>query len=109
MHWSIVARRRARLGHVSVAALLLAASTFLVPASGEAQSVGAGSDLPAGSQAQGLNVVGHTDLGGKGLNGEVAVVGTTAVVAAGYMPLGFVSQSNTSLASLNSAPPCPQV
>lgn len=29
--------------------------------------------------------LGHTDLGGKGLNGDVAVVGTTAIVGAGYV------------------------
>lgn len=32
-----------------------------------------------------LTQLGHTDLGGKGLNGDVAVVGTTAIVGAGYV------------------------
>jgi hypothetical protein len=33
-----------------------------------------------------LQVLGHSDLGGKGLNGDVAVVGDTAIVGGGLIP-----------------------
>ena len=42
--------------------------------------------IPQESSAQGLDVVGRSDLGGQGLNGEVAVVGNTAIVASGILP-----------------------
>lgn len=93
-----------------VVVVLLAAAVLVVPVEGGAQTPGGGEgSFPSGAQAQGLSIVGYSDLGGEGLNGEVALVGTTAIVASGYMPLGFVPQSNTSLASLTSAPPCPAV
>ncbi|MGH9177418.1 MAG: hypothetical protein ACRD0N_02530, partial [Acidimicrobiales bacterium] len=56
--------------------------------------------------ATGINVVGHTDLGGRGLNGEVAVVGSTAVVAAGYVPMNIMMLATNKTAALNVAPPC---
>ena len=56
--------------------------------------------------ARNINVVGHTDLGGRGLNGEVAVVGTTAVVAAGYVPMNIMMLATNKTAALNVAPPC---
>lgn len=40
--------------------------------------------------AQKLRLVAHNDLGGKGLNGSVVVVGSTAIVAAGVMPAAGV-------------------
>ncbi len=44
--------------------------------------------LPAVATAQTLNVVGASNLGGGGLNGEVAVVGNTAIVGAGIISGG---------------------
>ncbi|MEO5510883.1 MAG: PA domain-containing protein [Longimicrobiales bacterium] len=41
-------------------------------------------------EAQQLRLVAHNDLGGTGLHGAVAVVGNTAIVAAGIMPAGGV-------------------
>lgn len=38
------------------------------------------------AQPSGLTLIGHSDLGGAGLNGPVATVGSTAVVAAGIAP-----------------------
>jgi hypothetical protein len=40
----------------------------------------------AGTTSAALAVLGHTDLGGKGVNGDVAVAGTTAIVGAGLVP-----------------------
>ncbi|MCP9490781.1 MAG: hypothetical protein MSC31_13040 [Solirubrobacteraceae bacterium MAG38_C4-C5] len=37
------------------------------------------------AQAQGLDVIGQSDLGGEGLNGEVAVLGDTAIVGSGIL------------------------
>ena len=59
-----------------------------------------------GGDARNLRVVGHTDLGGDGLNGEVAVVGTTAVVAAGYVPQNIMELATNKTMALNVAPPC---
>ena len=53
--------------------------------------------------AQSLRVVGRSDLGGAGFNGEVTVIGTTAIVAAGLMPAGGVH------AHLYNPYPCPAV
>jgi len=44
--------------------------------------------LPAAGQAQSLDLVGKSDLGGGGLNGEVAVVGNTAIVGSGILQGG---------------------
>ncbi|MEP6904778.1 MAG: PA domain-containing protein, partial [Gemmatimonadales bacterium] len=51
--------------------------------------------------AQSLKLVGRSDLGGAGLNGDLTVVGTTAVVAAGIMPAAGVH------AHLYNPYPCP--
>ena len=59
--------------------------------------------LVSTAHAQGMRVVGRSDLGGAGLNGDVTVVGTTAIVAAGLMPAGGVH------AHLYSPYPCPRV
>ena len=59
--------------------------------------------LPAAANAQGMRVVGRSDLGGKGLNGDITVVGTTAIVAAGMMPAAGVH------AHLYNPYPCPAV
>lgn len=57
----------------------------------------------ATGHAQSMKLVGHTDLGGAGLNGDVSVIGTTAVVAAGLMPAAGVH------AHLYNPYPCPAV
>lgn len=44
--------------------------------------------LPGAAQAAGLALLGQSNLGGGGMNGEVATVGNTAVVAAGILPGG---------------------
>ncbi len=59
--------------------------------------------FPATMIAQSFRVVGHSDLGGEGLNGDVTVVGSTAIVAAGLMPAGGVH------AHLYNPYPCPAV
>ena len=63
----------------------------------------------ATGQAANMTLVGHSDLGGQGLNGQVAVVNATAVVAAGYVPLSTMSFANQKTAALNTSPPCPTV
>ncbi|MEO5589392.1 MAG: PA domain-containing protein [Gemmatimonadaceae bacterium] len=54
-------------------------------------------------QAQSLKLVGKSDLGGAGLNGDLSVVGTTAVVAAGMMAAAGVH------AHLYNPYPCPAI
>jgi hypothetical protein len=52
-------------------------------------AAGAGGPTAASAADHGSGppaVLGHTDLGGAGLNGDVAVVGTTAVVGGGLIP-----------------------
>lgn len=53
--------------------------------------------------AQSMKLVGKSDLGGAGLNGDLTVIGTTAVVAAGMMPAAGVH------AHLYNPYPCPAV
>ncbi len=48
--------------------------------------------LPPAAHAAGLDVVGKSDLGGAGFNGEVATVGDTAIVGAGILPGGGTRQ-----------------
>lgn len=55
------------------------------------------------THAQKIRQVGRSDLGGAGLNGEVTIVGTTAIVAAGLMPAAGVH------AHLYNPYPCPAV
>ena len=55
------------------------------------------------ADAQSLKLVGRSDLGGGGLNGDLTIVGTTAVVAAGLMPAAGVH------AHLYNPYPCPAV
>ena len=55
------------------------------------------------AHAQDMRVVGRSDLGGAGLNGDVTIVGTTAIVAAGLMPAAGVH------AHLYNPYPCPAV
>ncbi len=64
----------------------------------------AASILLAGTaNSQALSLVGKNDLGGKGLNGDIAVVGTTVVVGAGIMAAAGVH------AHLYNPYPCPAV
>ena len=99
-------RTRARAA-VVLASAVAAGSMLAVPGPGAAQvSPAPGNPLPAGATAQGMTLVGHTDLGGRGLNGDVAVVGTTAVVAAGYFPMGTGLPASSRFAALNLDPPC---
>ena len=58
---------------------------------------------PGFAGAQVLSLVGKSDLGGKGLNGDIAVVGTTVVVGAGIMAAAGVH------AHLYNPYPCPAV
>ncbi len=55
------------------------------------------------ADAQALSLVGKSDLGGRGLNGDIAVVGTTVVVGAGIMAAAGVH------AHLYNPYPCPAV
>ena len=100
-----VAAARRRMA--AVLALATGGALLAGPAPGQAQSVSPPG--PPGGQAQGLQVVGHSDLGGDGLNGEVAVAGTTAVVATGFIPMNTMQNANTLRASINIAPPCETV
>jgi len=45
---------------------------------------------PAFLSAQTMRLVGQSNLGGGGLNGDIAIVGTTAIVGAGLMPAAGV-------------------
>ncbi|MGH9157326.1 MAG: hypothetical protein ACRD1K_16145 [Acidimicrobiales bacterium] len=84
---------------------MLAAAAAGLPASGQAQSPGT-TIIPAGGIAQGLTVVGHSNLGGQGLNGEVAVIGNTAIVTAGYVPQSTMQQDNNRIMAMNVDPTC---
>lgn len=59
--------------------------------------------LPALAGSQALSLVGKSNLGGGGLNGDIAVVGTTVVVGAGIMAAAGVH------AHLYNPYPCPPV
>ena len=78
--------RRRWAAAVLATALLLAGAGL--PASLEAAPAPTPPEAPAKAAVhagQGLRAVGHSDLGGRGLNGDVAMVGTTAVVGAGLV------------------------
>ncbi len=62
-----------------------------------------GALLPALAAAQSMRLVAHSNLGGAGLNGDLTIVGTTAIVAAGMMQAGGVH------AHLYNPYPCPAV
>ena len=102
-------RGRGRAGTIGWLIAAVTATSLVPAAGGQAQTAPpvTRSALPAGAVAQGVAAVGFSDLGGEGLNGDVAVVGTTAVVAAGYVPqTTALSNFNNLLASQNVAPPC---
>ena len=77
------ARVSTRALALGACAVVLGAATMLSPGTVSAQSQPGATGARTAHQGSGLRVVGRSDLGGKGLNGELAVVGTTAVVAAG--------------------------
>ncbi len=97
-------QRGSRIGRLGIG-LVLAAAAVGLPAAGQAQSPGT-TVVPGAGLAQGLTVVGHSDLGGEGLNGEVAVIGNTAVVTAGYVPQSTMQADNNRIMSLNVDPRC---
>lgn len=94
-----------RMTRLAVAAAVIAAATVPTPASGGAVP---GTDSGQG-EVRNIRVVGHSDLGGQGLNGEVAVVANTAIVAAGFVPMNTMQGANTLVAATNNAPPCATV
>jgi hypothetical protein len=75
--------RRRAVGVALVATSLAAVAA--VPAPLQAQVDGCGDPL---ATSPALELLGHNDLGGEGLNGEVTVIGDIAVVASGIMPGG---------------------
>ena len=83
------------IGRIGVVLGVVAALALGLPASGAAQpaaSARADEGAPAARAAaqrvvrRNVSVVGRHNLGGAGLNGEVAVVGNTAVVGGGLVP-----------------------
>lgn len=70
--------RRRTTGLAGIVAAAMAAVITAGPASAHPSS-----DPLHGGSGQGVTVVGHSDLGGAGLNGEVAVLGNHAYVGAG--------------------------
>ncbi|MGH9180308.1 MAG: hypothetical protein ACRDY5_01140, partial [Acidimicrobiales bacterium] len=92
---------RARTVGTVVAALALVGGTGTTAV---AQTAPAPAPVVAApNAAQGLRQVGFTNLGGGGLNGDVAVVGSTAVVAAGQL------SSQAFVAGISNPIPCPDV
>ena len=61
---------------------------------------------PAAARSSGVEVVGYSDLGGAGLNGDLAVVGTTVLVAAGITPDTIPNQG---FYGFTVTLPCPEV
>ena len=100
-------RARRRTAWMAGSVVLLAVTAGLPgPTPAQSQTIPVSGAVSFGGDARGLRVVGHTDLGGQGLNGEVAVVGSTAVVASGYVPMNIMEQATNRTAALNVAPPC---
>ena len=94
-----------RLGIRLLAAGLLTATVAGLPVTGDAQ-VSPGIEVVGTAQASNIKLVGHTDLGGQGLNADVAVSGNIAVVGTGYIPMNTMQTANTKWAADNNAPPC---
>jgi len=91
------------------AAFALIAMFAGLPGTGDAQ-VSPGTQPIAGvGESTNLKVVGRSDLGGAGLNGDIAVSGNIAVVGAGYVPMNTMQGANTKFAADNNAPPCATV
>ena len=100
-------RARRAAGRAAAAVALLVAVAGL-PGSGGAQ-VSPGTEPITQGQASNLKLVGHSNLGGAGLNGDVAISGNTAVVGAGFVPMNTMQTANTKFAADNNAPPCTTV
>ena len=80
-----------------------------LPGVGDAQ-VSPGTEPIAGEgSASNLRVVGKSNLGGQGLNSDIAVSGNIAVVGAGFVPMNTMQNANTKFAADNNAPPCTTV
>ncbi|MGH9164718.1 MAG: PA domain-containing protein [Acidimicrobiales bacterium] len=94
---------RARTTLVGLAALALGPLATMVATVAPAAAQTPPPAATVGTSTGGLELVGRSDLGGGGLNGDVAVVGTTAVVAAGQMASGAF------VAGFASPIPCPDV
>jgi len=77
-----VGGRWRRLAGPACLAVALAAVAAAAPGA-EAALAQTGTEAPI--DAHGLELLGHTDLGGQGVNGDVAVVGNIAVVGAGIV------------------------
>ena len=99
-------RRGARLLTATVAVL---ATVSLLPSTGGAQVFPGTHPVVQPGESTNIKVVGHSDLGGGGLNGDVAVSGNIAVVGAGYVPMNTMQGANTKFAADNNAPPCTTV
>ncbi|MGH9281898.1 MAG: hypothetical protein ACRD0S_03060, partial [Acidimicrobiales bacterium] len=99
---------RGRRGVVRAAVALALLAGVGVPVAGDAQ-VSPGTEPIAAGQATNLKLVGQNDLGGAGLNGDVAIAGNTAIVGAGYVPMNTMQTANTKFGADNNAPPCATV
>ncbi|HEX2028148.1 MAG TPA: cell wall-binding repeat-containing protein [Nitriliruptorales bacterium] len=91
------ASRRARTLHLALILGLAALTAPLSAGRGTAQSATDTGGIRS------LRLVGHSDLGGDGLNGEVTAVGDAVVVAAGILPAGGIHTH------LYNPYPCPAV
>ena len=100
-------RRGRGLRLAAVTAVL--GTVFALPGIGNAQVSPGVQPVVAPGEATNLTVVGHSDLGGQGLNSDVAVSGNIAVVGAGYVPMNTMQGANTKIAADNNAPPCTTV
>ncbi len=79
VHTEARGRRRRLLGGAVLVTMGLVSAPSIAPVRAHAPDPATSTDLA---------LLGQTDLGGKGLNGEVAIVGNTAVVATGIQPAG---------------------
>ena len=82
-------RRALLLGSLLVAAVTVVPARSTTATAATAAPPSRPSVTQATHAGGGLREVGYSNLGGAGRNGEVAVVGTTAIVAAGLLNPGF--------------------
>ena len=80
-----------------------------LPGVGDAQVAPGTEPITGEGRSSNMRVVGKTNLGGQGLNSDVAVSGNIAVVGAGYVPMNTMQGANTKFAGDNNAPPCTTV
>ncbi len=105
-HGRAAARRRTVRAAV---ALALLAGVGAIPVTGDAQVTPGTEPIAGTGESRNIKLVGHNDLGGAGLNGDVAVSGNTAIVGAGFVPMNTMQTANTKFAADNNAPPCATV